>query len=189
MLSTPLICASIGAATASATVLESAPGYVAETVTCTGVIVGYCCTGRNSTASPPASMKMIATTAAKIGRSMKKRENMRGAAAYFGAARLRSRRRDVRRRVDLGAGREAQRAVDDHRVAVLEALVDEPVVAVPVADVDRPHRGLAVLAEQPHEVALGTLLDGALRHQDRVRPQRALQVHAHVLVGPQHALR
>src|SRR4249919_805838 len=45
MLSTPLICASIGEATESATVCESAPGYVADTVIWTGVIVGYCWTG------------------------------------------------------------------------------------------------------------------------------------------------
>ena len=76
ILSTPLICASIGAATESANVFESAPGYVAETVTWTGVIVGYCWTGSTYIATRPARLMMIATTAAKIGRSMKKRENM-----------------------------------------------------------------------------------------------------------------
>ena len=83
MLSTPLICASIGAATESASVFESAPGYVADTVTCTGVIVGYCCTGSAVIDTRPASTMMIATTAAKIGRSMKKCENMRFAAAVL----------------------------------------------------------------------------------------------------------
>ena len=76
MLSTPLICASIGAATESASVFESAPGYVADTVTCTGVIVGYCWTGSTTIDTSPARQRMIETTAAKIGRSMKKRENM-----------------------------------------------------------------------------------------------------------------
>src|SRR5690242_7704625 len=75
MLSTPLICASIGAATDCATVLASAPGYDACTVTCTGVIVGYCCTGSTRIATAPAMTRMIETTAAKIGRSMKKRVN------------------------------------------------------------------------------------------------------------------
>ena len=60
-----------------ASVFESAPGYVAVTVTCTGVIVGYCATGSSIMETAPASAMMIATTAAKIGRSMKKRENMR----------------------------------------------------------------------------------------------------------------
>ena len=76
MLSTPLICASIGAATESASVFESAPGYVADTVTCTGVIVGYCWTGSTTIETRPAMQRMIETTAAKIGRSMKNRENM-----------------------------------------------------------------------------------------------------------------
>src|SRR5512143_99862 len=76
MLSTPLICASMGAATESASVFESAPGYVADTVTWTGVMVGYCWTGSTTIETSPAMHRMIETTAAKIGRSMKKRENM-----------------------------------------------------------------------------------------------------------------
>src|SRR6186997_1684243 len=78
MLSTPLICASIGDATESARVLESAPGYVADTVTCTGVIVGYCWTGSTFIATRPARQMMMETTAANTGRSMKNRENMPG---------------------------------------------------------------------------------------------------------------
>src|SRR5512146_1127314 len=76
MLSTPLICASMGAATESASVFESAPGHVADTVTWTGVMVGYCWTGSTTIETSPAMHRMIETTAAKIGRSMKKRENM-----------------------------------------------------------------------------------------------------------------
>src|SRR6185295_6327331 len=59
MLSTPLICASIGDATESARVFESAPGYVAETVIWTGVIVGYCWTGSTFIATRPARQRMI----------------------------------------------------------------------------------------------------------------------------------
>src|SRR5512136_2454945 len=70
MLSTPLICASMGAAT------ESAPGYVADTVTWTGVIVGYCSTGRRNIETPPAMTMTRETTVAKMGCSMKNRENM-----------------------------------------------------------------------------------------------------------------
>src|SRR5580765_6395886 len=77
MLSTPLICCSIGDATESANVLESAPGYVADTVTCTGVMDGYCATGNCDIDTAPARQMISATTAAKIGRSMKNRENMR----------------------------------------------------------------------------------------------------------------
>src|SRR6476646_12065146 len=76
MLSTPLICDSIGEATESAKVFESAPGYVADTVTCTGVIVGYCWTGSTFIATRPARQMMMETTAANTGRSMKNRENI-----------------------------------------------------------------------------------------------------------------
>jgi hypothetical protein len=40
------------------------------------VIFGYCWTGSTDIATRPAIAIMIATTAAKIGRSMKKRENI-----------------------------------------------------------------------------------------------------------------
>ena len=72
MLSTPLIWASMGEATASASVCESAPGKVADTDTWTGVMVGYCSTGRLTMQTSPARHRMMEMTAAKIGRSMKK---------------------------------------------------------------------------------------------------------------------
>jgi hypothetical protein len=40
-----------------------------------GVICGYCATGRFGIATRPASVMTIDITEAKIGRSMKKREN------------------------------------------------------------------------------------------------------------------
>ena len=47
-------------------------------MTCTvgGVISGYWATGSVKTATAPASVMTIDSTAAKIGRSMKKRENI-----------------------------------------------------------------------------------------------------------------
>src|SRR4030095_2666038 len=76
MLSTPLICCSMGEATDCASVVESAPGYVADTVTWTGVMLGYCATGSCDIETKPARQMISATTAAKTGRSMKNRENM-----------------------------------------------------------------------------------------------------------------
>ena len=72
--STPLTCASIGAATVSRTVWALAPGYIAVTRTVGGVTSGYWATGRVKAATPPASTKTIERTEAKIGRSMKNRE-------------------------------------------------------------------------------------------------------------------
>ena len=76
MLSIPLIWFSSGAATESASVLASAPGYWAETVICTGLMFGYCSTGNWVMAMPPARQIISETTIAKIGRSMKNLENI-----------------------------------------------------------------------------------------------------------------
>src|SRR3974377_2166976 len=84
MLSTPLICCSIGATTVVATTSALAPGYCPETVIVGGAISGYCATGSRVKATTPRITMTIDTTEAKIGRSMKKCE-MRMACAdrYF----------------------------------------------------------------------------------------------------------
>src|ERR1043165_2894133 len=76
MSSTPLTCCSMGAAPVEATTSASAPGYWQLTWTVGGVICGYCASGKEKRATPPASVITIDSTDAKIGRSMKKRENM-----------------------------------------------------------------------------------------------------------------
>src|SRR5512139_859755 len=81
MPGTPLIAFSSGAATVCSSTSADAPGYTACTVTTGGAISGYCATGSVRIAASPASTMKIEITAAKIGRSMKKRENM--AAPYF----------------------------------------------------------------------------------------------------------
>jgi len=48
----------------------------ADTVTWTGVMLGYCATGSCDIETRPARQMISATTAAKTGRSMKNRENM-----------------------------------------------------------------------------------------------------------------
>ena len=74
MFSTPLICCSIGVTTVAATTSALAPGYWPVTVMVGGAISGYCAIGRRTNATPPRITKMIETTLAKIGRSMKKCE-------------------------------------------------------------------------------------------------------------------
>ena len=78
MSSTPLISCSIGAAMVWATVSADAPGYCALTVTVGGTMSGYCATGSPMKASAPTTVMITAITAAKIGRSMKKREKRMG---------------------------------------------------------------------------------------------------------------
>src|SRR5262249_53659200 len=72
MFSTPLICCSIGATTVDATTSALAPGYWPDTLMTGGAISGYCATGSRENATTPRITMTIETTAAKIGRSMKK---------------------------------------------------------------------------------------------------------------------
>ena len=77
MSSTPLTCSSIGDATVSATMRAFAPVYTAETSTVGGVMFGYWATGSDESATNPESITSTESTVAKIGRSMKKRVNMK----------------------------------------------------------------------------------------------------------------
>src|SRR6516164_9095303 len=72
MFSTPLIWSSIGDTTVAATTSALAPGYWPVTLMIGGAISGYWATGSRENDTPPRITKTIETTAAKIGRSMKK---------------------------------------------------------------------------------------------------------------------
>src|SRR5580704_10026638 len=75
MLSTPLISCSIGVATVFETTSADAPENVAVTSTVGGAISGYSLIGSARNDIAPTRVRMIAMTAAKIGRSMKKCES------------------------------------------------------------------------------------------------------------------
>src|SRR5262245_4941126 len=102
----------MGAATVAAIVSALAPGYVVVMVTVGGAISGYCSTGSENAAMAPANVTRTASTIAKTGRSMKKREKL--------PIRLHHRARS-----DL------HQVVDDHGVAFLEAAGDHHVGADP----------------------------------------------------------
>src|SRR5256885_14150217 len=72
MCSTPLTDSSMGVATVCASVSAVAPGYVALMTTVGGAISGYCATGNVGYAMTPKITMSVDSTAAKIGRSMKK---------------------------------------------------------------------------------------------------------------------
>src|SRR5216683_1055527 len=143
MFSTPLICCSRGATTVAATTSALAPGYWPLTLTTGGAISGYWATGSRPTDTAPTMTKTIETTAAKIGRSMKKWEmRMGGPAVSIDAG---PRIRD-RRRVDVGSlGRDLDararphQAIDDDVVLGHEAADDPQAVDDwPEFDVFRP---------------------------------------------------
>src|SRR5438874_2372078 len=91
MFSTPLICCSIGVTTVAATTSALAPGYWPDTVIVGGAISGYWATGRRLNATPPRITKIIETTEAKIGRSIKKCEIRMGQFAPLLGRRRRAR--------------------------------------------------------------------------------------------------
>src|SRR3954465_6898568 len=108
---------------------------MACTVTTGGAISGYCAIGKGRTAAGPASAVKAARTAAKIGRSMKKRENMlflRRGCFCFGNLHGRARP-------------DAHHAIGDHALAALQARSDDPGVAGPRAGLDRPRLRHALL--------------------------------------------
>src|SRR5262245_8830984 len=123
MSSTPFTSCSIGVATVSAITCGDAPGYEARTTIVGGTMSGYAATGSETYAIPPMMTITIESTAAKMGRSMKKRlglivRSSRSALAALGRCR-RCRRgggcREPRierllRGGDLDAGDEALRS-------------------------------------------------------------------------------
>src|SRR2546430_328440 len=71
MLSTPLICCSIGVATDCSTVKASAPTYVVFTWTSGGVMLGNCAVGKLSIATMPTMTITMEITMDTMGRFMK----------------------------------------------------------------------------------------------------------------------
>src|SRR4051812_16553712 len=118
MFSTPLIWFSSGAATVCSITSADAPGYTARTVTTGGAISGYWPIGRVRIEARPAMTMNVESTAAKIGRSMKKREIMR--ISLFGVGDARRRRLHERARRDL------HDAVDDHPLTGLQSRFHDP---------------------------------------------------------------
>src|SRR6476620_15877 len=195
---TPLIAFSSGAATVSSSVCAEAPGKTACTVTTGGAISGYCAIGSERIAAIPASTKNTEMTAAKIGRSMKNLESMaaafrsglgrrrrfrvvlrdRGVAALHpgGVCRRRSRRTRRGPKHDRAVRLQLGDPVDDHRVAGGEPGIDDPQVAAvdldPFAEHHRANDGdvlaVLVLAGHVYEFPLRPVLDGDLRHRERI---------------------
>src|SRR5688572_2933609 len=118
MFSTPLTCCSIGVATVCSTTSALAPGYVACTTTCGGVICGNIAIGRNGIATAPATTMTMASTDAKIGRSMKKLTNTASAPRRPG--------RRLPGRLHADARADLLETADDDLLARLHAVLHDP---------------------------------------------------------------
>src|SRR5262245_27081500 len=137
-----------------------------------GAISGYCATGRRKNDTPPTMMNTMETTAAKIGRSMKKCEmRMRRSASSIrlgGRTRTLRGGRPLSLGGDLGAGACPHQAVDDDAVVGCEPFLDNPQSVDDLAKrhVLLPCRALGI----DHQHVLARLLGGDRRigHQQRL---------------------
>src|SRR5271163_4193143 len=120
MFSTPLICCSIGVTTVAATTSALAPGYWPDTLMIGGAISGYCAIGKRENDTPPRITNTIETTAAKIGRSIKKCERRIPVSIRFRLvgffARCRSGGSTLRFHRDFLSGARTHQSLDDHAV-------------------------------------------------------------------------
>src|SRR6266436_4374547 len=171
MFSTPLICCSNGATTVAATTSALAPGYCPLTLTTGGAISGYWATGSRPMDTAPRMTKTIETTAAKIGRSMKKWERRIRGSRSIGVdvragGRCRSGARLLRR--DLCAWLSSHEAVDDDVVVGRQTLRDDAqaIDDRPERDVFRPGDVLGV--DHQHELAHLLDPDGGVGHEQLI---------------------
>src|SRR5262249_40075313 len=142
MLSTPLICCSMGVATDCSTVCASAPTYVVCTCTSGGAIDGNNETGRLTSVMAPTMTVSSAITIATIGRLTKNLD----------MSPLR-RCRLVLDRVDDGAVADLQQSFDNHTLAGLHAFGHDPQRADAVADADGPDGHLVGAVDDGNLVA------------------------------------
>src|SRR6202035_3396395 len=189
MFSTPLICCSIGVTTVAATTSALAPGYCPETLMIGGAISGYCATGSRENDTPPRITNTIETTAAKIGRSMKKCEmRIFLASASLGFVRPFGRRRAFLLRRHLLARPRAHQAVDDDAIGGGEPVLDHAQAAVDLAqrDVFLLHHVAVIYDEDEFAHLLGA--DRGVGNEQRRIGRRAGHADAAEHAGRENAV-
>src|SRR6186713_1933896 len=154
MLSTPLICCSIGVATDCSTVCASAPMYVVCTCTSGGAIAGNCEIGRVTMVMAPTMTVSSEITMATIGRLMKNLDT-----SASNARRLAGDDLDDRPVANF------QQALDNHAFAGFQTLGHDPQVPDAVADRHGTDRHLVIAAHDRHLMTPLQLGDRALRNQ------------------------
>src|SRR6266446_2974965 len=193
MFSTPLICCSIGVTTVEATMSALAPGYCPDTLMVGGAISGYCAIGRREYATPPTIKNTTETTAAKIGRSMKKcemriRRRSVGLAGRFGGrhARLRGCRLLLGRHLLPLAY--PHQAIDDDAVAGREAVLDHAQVSDQLTKRHIAQPRNVVLIDHVDEFARLLAADGGVGEHQRLIRRRGRHLHAREHAGRESAL-
>src|SRR6266480_1929780 len=158
MLSTPLICCSMGVATACSSVWASAPTYVARTCISGGAMLGNCATGRLKIVMVPTITITIEITIATIGRLIKNFDIGLPSLASPGK----------RLGVHQHARTNLLHAFGNHAVASLQPLGDNPIDADTLANLYRAHAHFVVAVHRRDLIAALQLGDSALRNKQCV---------------------
>src|SRR5438876_10657263 len=158
MLSTPLICCSMGVATACSSVWASAPTYVARTCISGGAMLGNCATGRLKIVMVPTITMTMEITIATMGRLMKNFDIGLPSLTFRGK----------RLRVHLHSRTHLLHAFGNHAFATLQPFRDNPISADTVADLDRTDAHFVLTVRHRYLIATLQLRDCTLRHKQRV---------------------
>src|SRR5712691_11585716 len=194
MLSTPLICCSIGVATDCSSVNASAPTYVAHSWTCGGAMLGNCAIGSCTSAAVPTITMRIAMTMATTGRLTKNFAIVRcllSALGPTGGAGCRLRGGGLRRgrlRIHRHPGFHFLHSFNDDPLARLEPLRDDPPVPDLLANFHRADVYFIIGPYHHHLIAALQLLDRLLRHKQRPLPGLGRNPDLGVLTGTQNVL-
>src|SRR5580692_5059985 len=150
----------------------------------------------------PPSRSPIINSMVAIGRAMKGAEmfiespSLNSAQASFSRNRLLDCALEIGffgsfavQHVDQAVGLQAVLAVNDHGFTGPETLVDQSFAVRNLSDRNRTHFRFAVRCDYVNIGAVRTLLHGAGRNGQAVRPRVEQQARVDELTGPQHALR
>ena len=154
-----------------------------------GAISGYCATGSRENDTPPRITKTIETTAAKIGRSMKKCEmRICLASAGLGFVRPFGRRRVLLLRRHFLARPRAHQAVDDDAIGGGEPVLDHAQAAVDLAERDVFLSDHAAVIDDEHEFAHLLGADRGVGNEQRRIGRRAGHADAAEHAGRENAV-
>src|SRR5687768_7864044 len=129
--------------------------------------------GRNGIATAPATTMTMASTEAKMGRSMKKLTNTASAPGRW--------RERLHRRLHAHPGPDLLKTLDDHVLAGLHAVLDDPQRPHTCAHPNGAHLHGPVRRDHEQRRGALALLDRGLRHDERVGELGEEGAEPHVL--------
>src|SRR5580658_4077037 len=147
-------------------VFGEAPGYWPLTTTVGGTISGYSLMGSPGIDRRPATVRRIASTEAKIGRSMKNEEIFMAALRHALRRRVAAHGHPLRRHGEAGV--HALRTVHDDDIARLQALAHDAQTVDHSSELDLAIFDFVIGSEQEHIFLALIGVHGAIVDQDRV---------------------